>query len=145
MGAILVVMSVAVILFLVFGFVYLAVRFYLLACVSTPLQTWTNVGGLDFAYVQVDCDTLAKTFTHELQVGVHGSSRRDTIFVVEPADFNLVPSIAVENGTIDVDLSAVDDIMLEKSDWRGRPIRYNIGHIRYPNGLTPDDLKLHLK
>jgi hypothetical protein len=126
-------------------FIYLFAGFCFFACDSRPMKTWTNIGGLDFAYVEVDCDTLAKELTHELRVGVHGSSRRDTIFVVEPADFNLVPSIAVENGAIDVDLSAVDDIMLEKSDWHGRPIRYNIGHIRYPNGLTPDDLKLHLK
>ena len=124
---------------------YFFAGFWFFACNSTPLKTWTNLDGLDFAYIQVDCDTLAKELTHELQVGVHRLHWRETVFVVEPADFNLVPSIAVEDGAIVVDLSAVDDIILAKNEWRGRRIRYHIGHIKYPNGLTPDDLKLHLK
>ncbi|MGO9743647.1 MAG: hypothetical protein ACLPN5_19445 [Roseiarcus sp.] len=116
-----------------------------LACISTPLKTWTNIGGLDFAYVEMDCDTLAKSLTHELQVGVHGWPWKERIFLVDPADYNLVPSIAIENGAIVVDLSAVDDIILAKNEWRGRPIRYHIGRIRYPHPLEPSDIKPNLK
>ena len=125
--------------------IYLFVGYWLLACDSMPLKTWTNIGGLDFAYVAKDCATLGSAWTHELQVGVHGWPWKERIFLVEPADDNLVPSIAVEDGAIVVDLTAVDDIIMAKNEWRGRPVRYHIGRIKYPHPLSPSDIELNLK
>ncbi len=125
--------------------IYIFVPMLLFPCDSAPLKTWTNIEGLDFAYVEMDCDTLAKSLTHELQVGVHGWRWKERIFLVEPADYNLVPTVAVENGAIVVDLPAVDDIILARNEWRGRPVRYHIGHIKYPHPLETSDIKLNLK
>jgi len=41
--------------------------------------------------------------------------------------------------------SAADDIIMAESEWRGRPIRYRIGHIRYPGALDPADNQLNPK
>jgi hypothetical protein len=117
--------------------IYIFGGILLFSCDSAPLKIWTNIGGFDFAYVRVACDTLAGGTTDELQVGVHRWHWKEAIFVVVPEDYNLLPSIAVENGAIVVDLSKVDEIILAKNEWRGHPISYRIGSDKYPRS-DPD-------
>jgi hypothetical protein len=117
-------------------FVVFGRAFYILyavnACITEVRREIHLPSGLKFSIVETDCSTLGE----DASVSIYGlneahGSDRTLLFKYGP-DSDQVSAIEItgEDGIL-MSIPSVSDVILMKTLWMDRLIKYNIGHIDY--------------
>lgn len=106
-----------------------------------------GLSGLDFYVTLSDCSFIGSSW--EITVSVSDGKRlnKADIFVYEPEFLApeyapTIPEFYVSSeGVITISVRAVSSIDLQMSEWNGRRIVYEIGHIKYPAPLRQESTR----
>lgn len=105
-------------------------------CLSETKETLSNLGGLDFAAVETDCDALAKDAAMRVFVSKTGESEKTLLFRYTPVWWVPPPEITVDaqRRSIAISVAMVEGIDSQLKTWNGMTVSYDI--------WKPDDPRL---
>jgi hypothetical protein len=103
------------------------------ACITEVRQDGIVRANMRFQITETDCSTLGE----DASVSVYGfadpGSDRTLLFKYGPANDLPLPTIEVlDQQTIVIAVPSVSDVVFQIDSWNNHWIRYDIGHIYYP-------------
>ena len=109
-----------------------------LDCTSETRMEIHNVAGADFNIEYSSCDGIAKDEeirVYALRPMIGGLlTKRSVVFGYDPWNYDEpLPRISASpSGQINISVPRVSSIVMQKLEWNGRQINYDIGRIEYP-------------
>lgn len=100
-------------------------------CLTATLAKIDDRQGYDFLIKEINCDMIEKSDHVLVYVAKTGEGRGDVIFEYDPADQD-IPSVTVDvNGNIWISIPRVNEVFVQKTEWKGHSISYTIDKIFY--------------
>ncbi len=115
-----------------------------LVCDTLPQHTISNLDGLDFVVETADCAFLGSNWETTVLISEAGRQRKVPVFGYYPEflpyqGLPIVPEFRIsDEGAIIIGVDKISSIIMQASEWNGRPIHYQIGRIEYANPNTPE-------
>jgi hypothetical protein len=110
-------------------------------CMSSTIQTITNLSGYDFKVIETDCSTIGEDASVSVYISLAGRKKEVLLFKYGPAGINPYPSIAVSDpGNVSISIPVVSDLILQRHKWLNVSIDYRIGQVMHPtlSGKVPE-------
>lgn len=112
------------------------------SCITETQKEIHNLAGADFSVEYTNCDTLAKDeairvfASRPVGAPIVGKwlKKKTLLFWYDPGSYGAaLPTLtAPQPGRILIAIPGVSSIEVQKRQWNGRQIDYEVGHIDYP-------------
>jgi hypothetical protein len=104
------------------------------ACITEVRQDGIVRASMQFRITETDCSTLGEDASISVYGLADSGSDRSLLFKYGPESYYLpLPTIEVpDQQTIVIAVPRVSDVVFQRNSWNNHSIRYDIGHIYYP-------------